>query len=403
MTELPTSLPGLRYRLRTFGPPALVGAEDDTFLGQHGHHRRRLALLAVLAASGERGRSRDQLLLLFWPDATQARARHSLGQLLYALRSSLGDSVFEGASPVRLNSQVMSSDVGAFNAALERGDLEAAVEEYRGPFLDGFYLNDAPEFEQWAEAERARVAASYAAALEQLAQRATAALDRAAAVRWWRALAEVDPLSSKYATGFISALTNAGDHAAALQHAKRYEAVIANELGMSAGPEIATLVNEVRAKTRELPAPASPSPATATPLTSPTPPVVGEAGPPDRSQQHRPRRRRMAPYLIGATVTLAVIITAVLLHPIAGRTTAAATAEPSIAVLPFANVSGAREDAPLVDGLTEELTAVLAKLGHVRVIGGSSVLAFKNSDIGAHRIADSLGVSYILEGSVTKS
>ena len=156
MTELPTPLPGLRYRLRTFGPPALVGAEDDTLLGQHGHHRRRLALLAVLAASGERGRSRDQLLLLFWPDATQTRARHSLDQLLYALRSSLGESVFEGASPVRLNSQVMSSDVGAFNAALERGDLEAAVEEYRGPFLDGFYLNDAPEFEQWAEAERAR-------------------------------------------------------------------------------------------------------------------------------------------------------------------------------------------------------------------------------------------------------
>lgn len=399
MTDPPTPFSGPRYRLSTFGPPALVGAHDDTRLGQHGHHRRRLALLAVLAANGDRGRSRDQLLLLFWPDATQTRARHSLDQLLYALRTSLGESVFEGASPVRLNSQIMSSDVGAFNDALERGDLEAAVAEYRGPFLDGFYLNNAPEFEQWLDAERSRLAASYAGALERLAQAATAASDHAAAVRWWRALAEADQVSSKYATGFIIALTNAGDHAAALQHAKRYEAVVANALGVSAGPEIATLVNEVRAKTRELPAPAAPSPATATPLTWPIPPVAGEAAPPDRSAQHRPRRRRMAPYLIGATVTLAVVITAVLLHPIAGRTTAAATAEPSIAVLPFANVSGAHEDAPLVDGLTEALTAVLAKLGRVRVIGGTSVLAFKNSDIGARRIADSLGVSNILEGS----
>ena len=402
MTEPPTPLSGIRYLLRTFGPPALVGADDDTFLGQHGHHRRRLALLAVLAASGDRGRSRDQLLLLFWPDATQTRARHSLDQLLYALRSSLGESVFEGASPVRLNSQVMSSDVGAFNAALERGDLEAAVEEYRGPFLDGFYLNDAPEFEQWVEAERSRLAASYAGALERLARAATAASDHSAAVRWWRALAETDPVSSKYATGFISALTNAGDHAAALQHAKRYEAVIANELGVSPGPEIATLVDEVRAKTRQSPAPAAPSPATATPPTSPTPPVAGEAVPPDRSQAYRSRRRRAAPYLIGAMVTLTIIIMAVLRRPVAGRTTSATAAEASIAVLQFANVSGAREDAPLVDGLTEALTAVLAKLGHMRVIGGMSVVAFKNSDIGAHRIADSLGVSYLLEGSVQK-
>jgi TolB-like protein/DNA-binding SARP family transcriptional activator len=401
VTDSPTPLPGPRYRLRTFGPPALAGAEDDTILGQHGHHRRRLALLAVLAANGDRGRSRDQLLVLFWPDATQTRARHSLDQLLYALRSSLGESVFEGASPVRLNSQVMKSDVRAFNDALERGDLEAAIDEYRGPFLDGFYLNDAPEFEQWVEAERSRLAAGYAGALERLAQAATAAPDHSAAVRWWRALAETDPVSSKYATGFISALTNAGDHAAALQHAKRHEAVIASELGVSAGPEMATLVDEVRAKTRRPPEPAAPSPATATPLTSPTPPVAGDAVPPHRSQSPR-SRRPTTPYVVGAMVTLAAIIMAVFLRPMSGGGKAPTAVEASIAVLPFANVSGAHEEAPLVDGLTEELTAVLAKLGHVRVIGGSSVLAFKNSDIGARRVADSLRVSYLLEGSVQK-
>jgi DNA-binding SARP family transcriptional activator len=154
----PTSLPDPRFRLRTFGPPALLGGQEDTVLGQHGHHRRRLALLAVLAASGDHGRSRDQLLLLFWPEATQSRARHSLDQLLYALRSSLAESVFAGVNPVRLNPEIITSDVGAFNSALERGDLEAAVAEYHGPFVDGFYLGDAPEFERWAEAERARVA-----------------------------------------------------------------------------------------------------------------------------------------------------------------------------------------------------------------------------------------------------
>src|SRR5688572_2533009 len=167
MPAAPSSAPP--YRLRTLGTFALTGPNEGTVLGKHGQQRRRLALLAVLAAAGERGRSRDQLLLLFWPDATQSRARHSLDQLLYALRASIGETVFASGNPVTLDPNVLASDVGAFNAALQRGDLEAAVEEYRGPFLDGLYLNDAPEFERWLESERARLAGAYADALTRLA------------------------------------------------------------------------------------------------------------------------------------------------------------------------------------------------------------------------------------------
>ena len=106
------------FHLRTFGSLTLSGRDDVTVLGRHGHHRRRLALLAVLAAAGDRGWSRDQLLLFFWPDASQARARHSLDQLLYALRSSLGDELFDGTDPLRLRREVVNSDVDAFTDAL---------------------------------------------------------------------------------------------------------------------------------------------------------------------------------------------------------------------------------------------------------------------------------------------
>jgi serine/threonine-protein kinase len=223
-----------------------------------------LALLAVLAAAGERGRSRDQLLLLFWPDATQSRARHSLEQLLYAIRSSIDEAVFAGVNPVRLNPDVVGSDVAEFQSALQRGDLEGAVAAYRGPFLDGFYLSDAPEFEQWVGAERARLERSYADALERLAQSAEAAQDHLTAVRWWRKLSEIDPVSSKNAAGLIRALMNAGDHAAALQYAAQYEAVVARELGTSVGPGVTNLVAEVRSKTKSDPVSVlkSPSPST---------------------------------------------------------------------------------------------------------------------------------------------
>jgi TolB-like protein/DNA-binding SARP family transcriptional activator len=392
-----------RYRLRTFGTLALAGPTDNTLLGKHGHQHRRLALLAVLAAAGEKGRSRDQLLVLFWPDATQSQARHSLEQLLYAIRSSIDEAVFAGVNPVRLNSDVIRSDVGEFRGALERGDLEGAVDVYRGPFLDGFYLGDAPEFEQWLDAERARVERSYSGALERLAQSADAAQDDASAVRWWRRLAETDPVSGKNATGLIRALMNAGDHAAALQYAERYEAVVAQELGASVGPAVANLVAEVRAKMKSegVAMPKSPpSPPRSKPHAAPAP---AGATPVDHLQAPRAPRHRSAKYAIVAVVIFAIIATAAWLRATLGDSTPPSATERSIAVLPFANVSGEQQDAALVDGVTEELIAVLSRIPNLRVIARTSAFAFRNSDAGARRIADSLGVSNILEGGVQRS
>jgi TolB-like protein/DNA-binding SARP family transcriptional activator/Flp pilus assembly protein TadD len=362
-----------------------------------------LALLAVLAAAGEKGRSRDQLLLLFWPDATQSRARHSLEQLLYAIRSSIDEAVFAGVNPVRLNPGVVSSDVAEFQTALKRGDLEGAVDAYRGPFLDGFYLSDAPEFEQWVAAERARLERSYSDALERLAQSAETAQNHATAVRWWRKLADTDPVSSKNATGLIRALMNSGDHAAALHYAERYEAVVAQELGTSVGPAVTNLVAEVRSKTKTDPVSASKSPPP-TRAESYGVPVRADAVPPvDLPEPQRSPRRRSVWYVIGAVVILAMIGTAAWLRATLRDSVPPSPAgEPSIAVLPFANVSGNQQDAAVVDGLSEELIAVLAKIRNLRVIARTSAFAFKNSNLGARRIADSLKVSNLLEGSVQR-
>jgi TolB-like protein/DNA-binding SARP family transcriptional activator len=383
-------------------------------LGDHGHHRRRLALLAVLAAAGDVGRSRDQLLPLFWPESTQSKARHSLDQLLYALRGSVDESVFAGVNPLRLNPEVIESDVGAFRAALERGELQAAAEMYRGPFLDGFYLSDAPEFERWVDGERSRLATSYAGALERLARSADAAGEREAATRWWQALTDVDPLSSRYATGRIRALVAAGDHAAALQFAQRYEATVAQELGTHADPAVTALVSEVRASMQRKPAapigvaahPNPPSDAGATPhgVADATRGEHASARPSPRSvEPRRPAtRRRVTAYAIAALL-VATLPAALLWRSRARTPSAAVTAERSIAVLPLANLGGEAGDAALVEGLSEELLTVLAKLGRLRVISHGSAAVFKAGDAAARRIADSLGVSHVLQGGVQRT
>ncbi|MFN2564352.1 MAG: winged helix-turn-helix domain-containing protein, partial [Gemmatimonadaceae bacterium] len=75
-------------RLRTFGGISVDGAPQA--LGGAATQRRPLALLALLAAAGDRGISRERLLALLWPESNTEQARNALRQTLYALRRDLG-------------------------------------------------------------------------------------------------------------------------------------------------------------------------------------------------------------------------------------------------------------------------------------------------------------------------
>jgi len=76
---------------------------------------------------------------------------------------------------------------------------------------------------------------------------------------------------------------------------------------------------------------------------------------------------------------------------------------PSVAVLPFVNMSGDKENEYFSDGLTETLLHMLAQLPGLRVAARTSSFAFKDQNISVGEIATTLGVAHILEGSVQKS
>ena len=75
----------------------------------------------------------------------------------------------------------------------------------------------------------------------------------------------------------------------------------------------------------------------------------------------------------------------------------------SLAVLPLANYSGDPEQEFFADGMTEELTSNLAKIGSVRVISRTSAMTFKGSKKPLKEIAKALGVNAVVEGSVLRS
>jgi serine/threonine-protein kinase len=80
-----------------------------------------------------------------------------------------------------------------------------------------------------------------------------------------------------------------------------------------------------------------------------------------------------------------------------------AVLSPSVAVLPFTNMSGDREQEYFSDGLTEEIINALAQIPGLKVIARTSAFAFKGQNIDVRRIAETLGVAHVLEGSIRKS
>ncbi len=95
--------------------------------------------------------------------------------------------------------------------------------------------------------------------------------------------------------------------------------------------------------------------------------------------------------------------------PVAGASESAAAAEPalpdkpSIAVLPFDNMSTDPEQEYFSDGITEDIITALSKLSALFVIARNSAFAYKGKSVNVHDAGRELGVRYVLEGSVRKA
>ncbi len=247
-------------RLHTFGGLRLEGPEG--LISGPAARRRPLAVLAVVAAAGTKGITRERLVGVLWPDVSEEQGRHTLAQVLYALRKDLGlPDLLEPAAPtLRLNRGLITSDVGDFDDALSRGDRATAIDLHLGAFLDGVYLTQAPGFERWAEEERARLAAQFRRALEQEAIELERITDPRRAAERWRQLVALDPLATGSRLRLMLALQAAGEPAAALEEARAHAEVTGRELGMGPAAEIAALertLRETMARTQPRPAPPS--------------------------------------------------------------------------------------------------------------------------------------------------
>src|SRR5258706_3964888 len=261
-----------RLILRLLGTPEVSHAEKPLTL----QTRKVLALLAYLAV--EQGvHSRDKIAALLWPESDEERGKASLRRALAYLRESLDETPHErsGNVPVQPAHVLIEHHTLSFNFASDfeidtqtlqtaftlvrrrsSGDLrthlahlQMAASCYRGNFLDGFSLPDAPDFEDWLLLQRESWRRQANTVFDRLSQWQTEAGELENALETTTRWAEHDLLNETAHTRLMQLHSALGDRAAALQAFERCRAILERELSAEPSSEIMVLAERIRSQT----------------------------------------------------------------------------------------------------------------------------------------------------------
>jgi TolB-like protein len=128
--------------------------------------------------------------------------------------------------------------------------------------------------------------------------------------------------------------------------------------------------------------------------------AIGDSGEEQHLLRTVPRKGfRFVGEVAGAGATAGVSRSA----PVAARTPPALPGKPSIAILPFQNLSGDPEQAYFADGVVEDIITALSRVRWLFVIARNSSFTYRGGGVDAKQIAAELGVGYVLEGSLRKA
>ncbi len=298
----------------------------------------------------------------------------------------------------------MWCDAAAFEEALEAGDPEKSVELYRGDLLEGFFIAEASEFENWLAAERQRLAERYAEALRLLAERAEQARDFGGAVVWWKRLVAKDPYNSRYVISLMDAMAAAGDRGNALQLAQEHERLLREELGVEPDEAFLARMEGLRRETGppvEVPGEAK--------ITGPTSLAGRLRKTPGRwpTQRNPIRTALITVAVLALAIAGYAALRAVRYGAWEGRISHAADESPKqirrIAVLPLQYLPPDPEQDYFAEAMTDQLINDLGKIGALEVISRTSAMRYRETEKSIPEIARELRVDAVVEGSVLRA
>ncbi|NJN83569.1 MAG: hypothetical protein HC802_15665 [Caldilineaceae bacterium] len=234
--------------IKLLGPPeALLDGKPITGF----RSGKAQALLYYLTATRQ-PHSRSTLAGLFWGDVAEQHARRSLTSVLSNLKQLIPEHLqierdtveFDRERAHQLDVAIFEEEIDAGSANVEQ--LRHEISRYRADFMDGFYIQDAPEFEQWMLGERTRLREKLLGVLFTLADLLVEKGDLEGAIECIRRILGLEPWREDAHRRLMVHLAQNGQRAAALAQFDRCRTLLAEELGVDPEAETVELAEQIR-------------------------------------------------------------------------------------------------------------------------------------------------------------
>jgi TolB-like protein/DNA-binding SARP family transcriptional activator len=391
-----------RWSLRLLGGfelRALPGGESVSLPG-----KRERVLLAYLALCPNCRQPRRKLMTLLWGEDVDETALDNLRTCMWRLRKAIDDAdhriVASHEDNIVLDIAAFDIDVLVFRrlaAQSARSELESAASLYAGEFLAGLDI-ESEEFASWRRAEATRYRDQAIEALRRLMMLLGESGQAERAIETGLRLLALDPLHEDAARRVMRLYSQTGRRGAAIQLYHSLAAALRADLDTEPDAETRSVYAEITRGDEERTAAPAYRDNKRTSL------YASAARPPDASTATPRMKPRIGGWIAaGGLVALLVLVLVIQFAPWAGRPVASPGAEAvSVTVLPFVNLSGDKEQDYFSDGITEEITAALAKVPDLRVVARISAFQFKGKPVVVKMLGEQLGVTHVLEGSVRK-
>ncbi len=304
--------------------------------------RKAQALIAYLVVEAARPQSREMLASLLWGNTGEQRARHNLRQSLAKIRQTLGDIIVASGDCLSVDCAVCGTDVSEFQSLAGEADsaaLRRCLDLYQGEFLAGVEPREA-EFSDWLLVARNHLRQTACEVATRLAEKLVSENRGTEAITALNDLLAVDPADENAHRQLMKIYAATGNRSRALRQYQRCKSALERELGTVPDAETRALCLELQ------------------------------------QDSDQPTESAVAAPAAGTTI-------------------------PTVAVLPFDNLSGG-DAGYFADGITEDLITTLSCFHSLAVISRGSSFTYRDRAIPEKTIADELGAQYLVSGSVQR-